>query len=110
MGHEHQDRVSLEIHRIIAAGLPTRPEWMAMARENLARWMARNADPPGLTRGYREWLGILDRSTVGEACAILTAQTDEGQRLRQNTPFVGMLTAREVWGIKERLRGGEAAA
>lgn len=104
MGHEYQDAVSLEIHRRVAAGLPTRPEWMAMARENLGRWMERNAESAGLMRCYREWLEILDTKSVDEVCAILTAQTDEGQRLRQNSPFVGMFSPREVWDIKRRLR------
>lgn len=108
MGHEYQDRVSLEIHRRVAAELSVRPEWMAMARENLERWMVRNADSPGLIRCYQEWLDILDSRPVDGVCAILTAETDEGQRLRQNSPFVGAVPHREVWDIKRRLRN-EAA-
>jgi hypothetical protein len=100
MGHEYQDRVSLEIHRRVAAGLTTRPEWMAMARENLGRWMERNAESAGLMRCYREWLDILDSKSVAEVCAILTAETDEGQRLRQNAPFVGALSDDKVWDIR----------
>ena len=109
MGHEYQDRVSLEIHRRVAAGLAARADWMTLARENLARWMERNTEAPGLMRCYREWLEILDRSTVDQVCAIVTAETDEGQRLRQNSPFVGMLGPREVWEIKRTLREAEAA-
>lgn len=108
MGHEYQDAVSLEIHRRVAAGLPTRPEWMVMARENLARWMERNADSPGLMRCYLEWVGLLDRLSVAEVCGILTAATDEGQRLRQNSPFVGMLGPQEVWTIKREMRHATA--
>lgn len=104
MGHEYQDRVSLEIHRLVAAGLPTRPEWMAMARENLGKWMQRNADSPSLMRCYQEWLDILDSRSVEQVCAILIAKTDEGQRLRQNSPFVGAVPYREVWETKRRMR------
>jgi hypothetical protein len=109
VGHEYQDRVSLEIGRRIAAGLPHRPDWLVLARENLARWTARNHDAPGLLRCYAEWRAILDRP-LPEIIAILTAETDEGQRLRQNSPFPGALPYQEVWEIKRRLRHDQTAA
>jgi CRISPR/Cas system-associated endoribonuclease Cas2 len=34
----------------------------------------------------------------------LCAETEEGQRLRQNSPFAGVLSPAEVWEIKSRLR------
>ena len=103
MGHEYQDRVSLAMGRMIAAELPRRPEWLAKARSNLERWKARNADAPSLVRCYDEWLSILERP-LEEICAILTAETDDGQRLRQNSPFAGVLSPRTVWDLKKRLK------
>lgn len=103
MGHEYQDRVSLEIHRRVAAGLPTRPEWMAMARENLARWMERNAESPGLLWCYREWQWILEGESVEQVCARLTDPSDQSARLRENSPFAGALPYADVWEIKRRL-------
>ena len=109
MGHEYQDRVSSEMARRIAAELPQRPDWLALARGNLDRWSARNADAPGLLRCYNEWRRILE-GPLSEVVAILLAQTDEGQRLRQNSPFVGALTPHEVWEIKRRVRHEQNAA
>jgi hypothetical protein len=103
MTHAYQDSVSMEIARRIAAELPRRPEWLDLARGNLDRWSRRNAGSASLLRCYSEWRAILDRP-VEEICAVLTSQTDEGQRLRQNSPFAGALTPREVWDIKDRLR------
>lgn len=103
MGHEYQDRVSLEMARRVAAGLEEHPEWLELARANLNRWEARNADSPGLMRCYAEWRAILDRP-VPEIRALLTQENDEGQRLRQNSPFVGVLSPAEVWEIKRRHR------
>ncbi len=103
MGHELQDRASLEMGRRIAAGLPEHPEWIELARRNLKRWAERNADTPSLLRCYAEWSALLELP-VSEICAILTAQTDEGQRLRQNSPFAGVLSPQEVWDIKRRCR------
>lgn len=103
MRHEVIDRVSLEMAERVAAGLPDRPEWLELARQNLARWRERNAEAPALVRCYEEWEKILERP-VREICAILTAPTSEGQRLRQNSPFVGILSPAQVWEIKRRIR------
>lgn len=87
----------------IADGLPQHPEWIDLARDNLDRWSRRNADAPALLRGYAEWREWLDRP-IPDICAMLTAETDEGQRLRQNSPFAGVLSPSEVWEIKRRCR------
>lgn len=89
--------------RRIAGELPRRLEWIRHARDNLDRWSVRNHDAPGLLRCYAEWRAILERP-VEEVCAIYTQETDEGQRLRQNSPFAGILTPKEVWAIKRRAR------
>jgi hypothetical protein len=93
----------MELARRVAAELPTRPELLELARGNLRRWSERNKDSPWLLVAYEEWAGILERP-VHEIVAVLTAQTDEGQRLRQNSPFAGAVPYREVWAIKRRLR------
>jgi hypothetical protein len=109
MGHELNDKVSLELARRVAAGLPEHPEWLALARTNLERWSRQNQNAPGLLRCYDEWAKILSRS-VSEIIEILTAETGEGQRLRQNSPFAGALPPQEVWEIKSRLRRHATAA
>ena len=108
MTHDYQDRVSLEMASIVASGLPAHPEWVTLARANLDRWTQRNHDAPGLLRCYGEWRALLELP-IPEIAAILTARTDEGQRLRSNSPFVGVLSPREVWDIKRRLRDDAAA-
>lgn len=111
-GHQINDRISLELGRRVAAELRSRPEEvLKLARGNLLRWKQRNADAPGLVRCYDEWLAVLDLP-VEEICEILTAETDESQRLRQNSPFPGVIPFDEVRAIKERIwaeaRGPEA--
>lgn len=103
MTHELQDAVSLELARRVAARLRASPGLLEVARANLARWTRRNADAPLLVRCYEEWQSIL-RSPVDDVCDLLLAKTDEAQRLRQNSPFVGILAPAEVWEIKHRLR------
>ena len=103
MDHSFQDAVSLEMARRIANGLPRHPEWLEFARTNLNRWSRQNGNAPSLLRCYDEWRELLERP-VAEICRILTAQTEEGQRIRQNSPFAGILAPIEVWEIKRRLR------
>lgn len=101
--------MSLELGRRIASELPHRPEWLALAKANLERWTRRNASAPGLLLAYAEWRAILERP-VAEICAVLTATTDEGQRLRQNSPFAGALPYELVREIKARLAHDQRAA
>ncbi len=101
--HRYHDRVSLEMATIVAKGLAVHPEWLTLARDNLRRWSERNADAPGLLRCYAEWQAILDRP-VPEIVATLLDKSDNGRRLRTNSPFAGVLGPREVWALKRRIR------
>lgn len=103
MNHALQDMVSLELARQVAARLRASPAPLVVARENLDRWSRQNAGIPSLLRCYAEWRKILQRPTE-DICAVLCAETDEGRRLRQNSPFAGVLSPAEVWEIKSRLR------
>lgn len=89
--------------RRVAAELPNRPEVLHLARENLLRWKQQNQGSPGLLRCYTEWEAILERP-IPEIISVLVAETDEGQRLRQNSPFAGAIPPRQVWEIKKHFR------
>jgi hypothetical protein len=93
----------------VADRVQRHPELVEHARGNLARWSRQNASAASLLRCYAEWLDILS-GPVDEVCERLCAETDEGQRLRQNSPFVGVLTPMEVWDIKARFRHATVAA
>jgi hypothetical protein len=109
MNHEVQDSISLELARQIASGLPQHPEWIDFARANLKRWSRLNSNSPSLLRCYDEWENLL-RQNVSEICAMLNAETEESQRLRQNSPFAGILSPGQVWEIKSRHRHATATA
>jgi hypothetical protein len=106
--HDVIDRVSLELARRVAARLRVNPALLEVGRDNLHRWKKRNADSPALVRNYVEWEQILNRP-LDEVIEILCAETEEGQRLRQNSPFTGILDPQEVWAIKKEFRKREAA-
>jgi len=103
MQHELHDEVSLEIGRRVAATLRGQPELLQVARDNLARWLRQNADAPALVRCYHEWQAILHRP-LDDICRVLETDGEQFQRLRQNSPFAGVLPPREIWSIKAAIR------
>ena len=108
MNHSGIDEVSLSLARRVVERLRARPELLEVVRTNLRRWQQRNADSPSLLRCYAEWEAILEQP-LEEVLALLISETEEGQRLRQNFPFAGVLSPAEVWEIKNRQRHAAAS-
>lgn len=101
MKHSETDQVSLELARRITDRLRGQPELVEFARANLARWSQQNSSAPSLLRCYAEWQEILSRP-IDEICNLLCSESDNAQRLRQNSPFAGVLSPAEIWEIKSR--------
>jgi len=95
--------------RRVAARLRQQPELLRVAHDNLDRWTRLNANAPSLLRCYAEWREILKRPLV-EICELLSSDSEEARRLRQNSPFAGVLSAPEVWDLKQRFRHAATAA
>ncbi len=93
MHHALSNRRSLMMPRIIAERLRANPALLETARMNMARW---NCPERGW---WREWFRILEQPLV-EIIATLERNDDEGCRLRQSSPFAGILSPQEVWKLK----------
>ena len=109
VSHEVLDAISLEMGRRVAQRLREQPELIRVAQENLDRWTRLNSNAPSLLRCYSEWRAILNRPIEG-ICTILVSDDQASRRLRQNSPFAGVLNAREVWQLKRQLRHATASA
>ena len=97
------DLVSLEYHKEIAALLMTDPDRVIeKARANLKRWLLAYERGTREAWCFEEWEEILNRYTVPELIAIITEDSDNGQRLRSSTPFVGLLPSEEREEIRRR--------
>lgn len=99
MSHEVQDALSLDIARRVAARMNDSKEPLDPALANLDRWTKRNSGITSLLRCYSEWCASLSRP-IDEIGAILLADSKEGWRLRQSSPFGGFLSPSGVWQIK----------
>lgn len=83
---------SLAMHCLIARKIAADPALLDVARRNLKAWSARYGDSP--PRALDEWRTILERSWP-EIAAVMTDASELGARLRQSSPFAGILTAAE---------------
>lgn len=94
--HAFLDEFARAYHRAVADRL--RAEGSAVlehARRNLDRWTEGDAFSPGGQASLEEWRRILDEADVGRLIEIMTEASDEGQRLRSSSPFVGVLSPEE---------------
>lgn len=89
------DLFSLMLHRAVSEKLRRNPEKvLRIARTNLKNWL-KDKNPALL-----EWQNILENKTPEEIIKIISADTDEGQRLRSSSPFAGVLSEAErdkIW-------------
>ncbi|HWS87588.1 MAG TPA: hypothetical protein VN282_11530 [Pyrinomonadaceae bacterium] len=94
--HQFLDDFALASHLAVAERLRERPgAVIERARQNLNRWLEGDALGPGERQSVEGWQNILDVSGVGQLIGIITDTSDEGQRLRSSSPFVGALTPEE---------------
>jgi hypothetical protein len=69
------------------------------ALDNLQRWTAQS-DAAEVPAVYQEWRKLLTNRDPQEIAEILLSDEENAVRLRQSTPFAGVLGAREIWKIK----------
>src|SRR5215211_2356589 len=88
--HAFLDEFARAYHRAVADRMRAEPEAvLERARRNLHRWTEGDAFGPGELASLEEWQRILDEADVDRLTEIITDVSDEGQRLRSSSPFVG---------------------
>jgi hypothetical protein len=94
--HAFLDEFALAYHHAVADRLRAEPDAvLEHARRNLDRWTEGDAFGPGDLASLEEWRRILDEADVNRLVEIITDASDEGQRLRSSSPFVGALSPEE---------------
>ena len=95
--HEWIDQRSLALHEAVAARLEAQPQLLEVARANLRRWLA--ARPAAV---LREWQRLLDSLPLPQLVQLLRSPAEEAVRLRQSSPFAGILSPAERQAILSR--------
>ncbi len=99
--HRLLEARSLAMHAVIARKIERDPKLLQVARNNIERWsVQRNDERPAW---LDEWRELLDQPWENIA-ALITEPSEHGARLRQSSPFVGILTNQERWRIYEAFR------
>jgi hypothetical protein len=94
--HTFLDEFALAYHRVVADRLRAEPEAvLEHARRNLHRWTEGGTFGPGELASMEEWRRILDEGDVERLIELIADASDEGQRLRSSSPFVGALSPEE---------------
>ena len=94
--HAFLDEFALAYHRAVAERLRAEPEAvLEHARQNLRRWAEGDVFGPGEQASLEEWRELLDEEGVDVLVELMTDASDEGQRLRSSSPFVGVLSPEE---------------
>lgn len=93
---------SLALHCVIARKIFRRPALLDVARRNLAAWKRARADAER-PRCLDEWEQILRRPWP-EIAAFITATSAQAARLRQSSPFAGVLDRHERKRVYEAFR------
>jgi len=95
--HERIDRINMAMDRLIAAKVRAAPHLVEIAKANLARWQAQNGGE--LAPAHREWQLALRFLTPIELAHFIESETPKANRLRQSSPFAGILTESERLAI-----------
>jgi hypothetical protein len=89
------------MHCLIAQKIAADPRLLDVARRNLAAWAERYGG--SVPRALDEWRAVLDRPWP-EIAALITDPGESATRMRQSSPFAGVLTARERRRVYEAFR------
>ncbi|MBV8211080.1 MAG: hypothetical protein JO133_13580 [Burkholderiaceae bacterium] len=98
--HERNARFSRLLHRELARAVERDPGVLARARKTILRWQAMHGHSVG---AWDEWLKLLDTGVP----AVVQVMLDEGEnasRLRQSSPFAGIIPNRRRWELLKQSR------
>ena len=99
--HRLLEARSLAMHALIARKIELNPTLLAIAHRNIERWSAQRRD--GSPAWLEEWREVLKQPWQYVA-ALITEPSEHGARVRQSSPFAGVLTNEERWRIYETFR------
>jgi hypothetical protein len=92
---------SLAMHCLIARKIAADPALLDVARRNVAAWRARYGS--SRPRALEEWREILRRPWP-DIAKLITGLDETAARLRQSSPFAGILTPAERHRVYEAFR------
>jgi hypothetical protein len=91
--HQWINQRSLALDRLIAEKVAAQPKLLQRAVQTLERWIAqREPHPPAV---LLEWRQILRERSFTDVLTLLRSDSEDAHRLRQSSPFCGILRPEE---------------
>lgn len=103
--HRIIDQRSLAFDRLTAARLRETPALVEKARANLRRWTVTAS--PGARRTLCEWEALLD-GPFETLLAVIEGSDERASRLRQSSPFCGIISNEERLEILKQFHEHDA--
>jgi hypothetical protein len=95
--HEWIDERSLALDLAIAEKLRAEPGLLDRARTTLDRWLEQRQ--PAVPSALLEWREVLSRWPFARILDLLASSDENTRRLRQSSPFCGILSPEERLAI-----------
>jgi hypothetical protein len=105
--HRLIDERSLAFDRLVAEKLRRDPTLVEKARANVSRWL--QTTDPRSAADLLEWQRLLDQP-LPDLLALLESTDERATRLRQSSPFCGILTPAERLTIIRDFHARESVA
>lgn len=105
--HLYIDERSIALHRAVVEKIRLNPQLLDIAKANLQRqeseFLRQCREIPGW---LKEWAEILKHPDIEYIFSFLVSKDEKARRLRQSSPFSGILTPRERWRVYDAFRTG----
>lgn len=89
--HTWLDGRSRFLHRAVAERIREDPSLISIALENLDRWERSQGPQPA----FSDWRRLLETQPLERILELLEEDSEEANRLRQSSPFAGILSQEE---------------
>jgi hypothetical protein len=105
--HRLIDERSLAFDRLTAEKIAANPALLEVARANVRRW--KETSSPRVLPALLEWEALLN-GPIEELFAMMKSMDERAVRLRQSSPFAGILSVAERTAILQEFQQRESSA
>jgi hypothetical protein len=105
--HIRIEERSIALHRAVADRIRKNHKLMREAEQNLQRYLQQSFSEGGKpASSLLEWQELLENKSLEEVLEFMVSDSERARRMRQSSPFAGILTPKERWRIYEAYRPG----
>jgi len=105
--HIRIEERSMALHREVAERIRRNPKLMDEAVKNIQRYLKKlYSEGRTPVSALLEWQELLENQSLEEILGLMVSDSERARRLRQSSPFAGILTPQERWRIYEAYRPG----